>query len=240
MTKIQRQKGLIIIPTYNERENIVRIIPEVFKENLPLDVLVVDDNSPDHTAKFVKDMQKENSHIFLMEREGKGGLGSAYVSGFKYALEHEYEFIFEMDADFSHSPKYLKDFLREAEMADLVLGSRYKDGKISVVNWDWKRLLLSYCANIYARWVTGLPVSDATGGFKCFRKRALEALDLDKIGSDGYCFQIETTFKLWKKKFSIAEVPIVFTDRTIGESKMSGAIITEALFVLMKLRLGLK
>ena len=142
-------KRLVIIPTYNERENIVRIIPEVFKENLPLDVLVVDDNSPDHTAKFVKDMQKENSHIFLMEREGKGGLGSAYVAGFKYALEHEYEFIFEMDADFSHSPKYLKDFLREAEMADLVLGSRYKDGKISVVNWDWKRLLLSYLSLIH-------------------------------------------------------------------------------------------
>ncbi len=143
-----------------------------------------------------------------------------------------------MDADFSHHPKYLADFLKSAEDKDVVLGSRYKDGKISVVNWDWKRLLLSYCGNIYARLMSGLPVSDATGGFKCFSNKALSSLDFDALASDGYCFQIETTFRLWKKGYKIGEVPIVFTDRIVGESKLSGKIITEALFVLIKLRMG--
>ena len=228
-------KGLIIIPTYNEQENIGKIVPEVFSLGLPLDILVVDDGSPDETAKVVKEMQEEYPGLHLMEREGKGGLGSAYVAGFKWSIENEYEWTFEMDADFSHDPKYLKDFLEKIPSCDVVLGSRYKDGKISVVNWDWYRLVLSYMANIYARMVTGLPVRDATGGFKCFTHRALKSLNLDSIHSDGYSFQIEVSYRLWKKGFDIQEIPIIFADREVGESKMSGKIISEALFVLLKL-----
>ncbi|MGL1901551.1 MAG: polyprenol monophosphomannose synthase [Fibrobacterales bacterium] len=229
---------LIIIPTYNERENIQTIIPLVHKYCSTADILVVDDGSPDGTAEVVKKMQIEDPTIHILEREGKLGLGSAYIAGFKYALKEHYEYVFEMDADLSHDPKHVPDFLKAAEKSDLVLGSRYKDGKISVVNWDWKRLVLSYMGNIYARLVSGMPISDATGGYKCFSRKALQALNLDRISSGGYSFQIEMTYKLWKKGFSIAEVPIIFTDRIIGESKISGQIIREALFVLIKLRLG--
>lgn len=236
---INANKALVIIPTYNEFENIGQIVPQVLDLNLPLEILVVDDGSPDGTADVVKGLQEKYSNrLHIMERQGKGGLGSAYVAGFRWALEKEYEWIFEMDADFSHDPKYLKDFLAEIKNCDLVLGSRYKDGKISVVNWDWYRLVLSYMANIYARFATGLPVRDATGGFKCFTYKALKALNLDAIHSDGYSFQIEISYRLWKKGFDIREIPIVFTDRTVGESKMSGKIISEALFVLLKLRFG--
>lgn len=231
--------ALVIMPTYNEKENIGKIIPEIFAQDLPIEMLIVDDGSPDGTASIVKGLQEQYpGKLHIMEREGKGGLGSAYIAGFRWAIEAEYEWVFEMDADFSHSPKYLKDFLKKIPECDVVLGSRYKDGKISVVNWDWYRLMLSYMANIYARVITGLPIRDATGGFKCFTLKALKALDLDKIHSGGYSFQIEISYRLWKKGFDIQEIPIVFTDRTEGESKMSGGIISEATFVLIKLRLG--
>ncbi len=232
------QTALVIIPTYNEFENISAIIPMILKEDLPLHVLVVDDGSPDGTGQAVKDLQQEYPQVHLMEREGKGGLGSAYIAGFKWALMNEYEWVFEMDADFSHDPKYLKDFLAKIPECDVVLGSRYKDGKISVVNWDWSRLVLSYMANIYARIATGLPIRDATGGFKCFTYKALKALNLDAVQSDGYSFQIEISYRLWKKGFDLQEIPIIFADREVGESKMSGKIIYEALFVLLKLRFG--
>ena len=231
------EKALVIVPTYNECENIARVAETVFGLEREFDLLVVDDNSPDGTAAIVKGLQNEYpGRLHLLERDKKNGLGGAYVAGFRWALERDYEYVFEMDADFSHDPRDLPRFLEEAKDGDLVLGSRYKDGRISVVNWDWKRLVLSYGGNIYARFITGLPVSDATGGFKCFRRAALQALDLDRISASGYSFQIETTYKLWKKGFRIREIPIVFTDRVLGTSKMSGTIISEALFVLIKLR----
>ncbi|MEE1068764.1 MAG: polyprenol monophosphomannose synthase [Fibrobacteraceae bacterium] len=233
------EKSLVVIPTYNEKENILSIIPEVLAQNACFEVLVVDDGSPDGTGDLVEEFSKSEPRVHLMRRKGKLGLGSAYVAGFKWALERDYQYIFEMDADFSHSPKDLTRFLDKAAEADLVLGSRYMNRRISVVNWDLRRLILSYGANLYSRIVTGLPVSDATGGFKCFRRSALEALDFSKMKSDGYCFQIETSFKVWKKKMRVAEIPIVFTDRTKGESKMSGGIISEAFFLVIKLRLGL-
>ncbi len=233
-------KSLVIIPTYNEKENIVSIIPAVLSQDPCFEVLVVDDGSPDGTGDLVEEIGKTEPRVHLMRRQKKMGLGTAYVAGFKWALERDFEYVFEMDADFSHSPNDLTRFLDKAnEGADLVLGSRYLERRISVVNWDLRRLMLSYGANMYTRLVTGLPISDATGGFKCFSRRALETLDLSKMKSDGYCFQIETTFKIWKKQMSVAEIPIVFTDRTKGVSKMSGGIISEALFLVIKLRLGL-
>ncbi|MCL1956672.1 MAG: polyprenol monophosphomannose synthase [Fibromonadales bacterium] len=229
-------KFLIIIPTYNEMENIPEIIPHILAQNENLEILVVDDGSPDGTGDFVDNLSKESGRIHLLRREKKMGLGTAYVAGFKWALEKDYDRIFEMDADGSHSPQALNIFLKEAESADLVLGSRYLNGKISVVHWDWKRLILSYCANFYTRFVTGMPFYDATGGFKCFSREALQNLDLGKLKSDGYCFQIETTHMLWKKGLKIKEIPIIFTDRTKGSSKMSGGIISEAFFLVLKLR----
>jgi len=230
-------KFLIIIPTYNEMENIPEIISQVLAQNENLEILVVDDGSPDGTGNFVENLSKENSRVHLLRREKKMGLGTAYVAGFKWALEKDYDRIFEMDADGSHSPQALNTFLKEAKGADLVLGSRYLNGKISVVHWDWKRLILSYCANLYTRFITGMPFYDATGGFKCFSREALQNLDLGKLKSDGYCFQIETTHMLWKKGLKIKEIPIIFTDRTKGSSKMSGGIISEAFFLVLKLRL---
>ena len=229
-------KSLVVIPTYNEKDNISLIIPEVLRQDSCLEVLVVDDGSPDGTGDIVEAMSVENPKIHLIRRAGKMGLGSAYVAGFKWALERDYERVFEMDADFSHKPSDLPRLLLAAEDADLVLGSRYNEKKIGVDNWDWKRLLLSYFANLYTRLVTGLPVKDATGGFKCFRRIALESLDLSGMKSDGYCFQIETTFKIWKKGLRVKEIPIVFTDRVRGVSKMSGGIISEAFFLVLKLR----
>lgn len=232
-------KSLVIVPTYNEKENISLIMSAILQQDECIDILVVDDGSPDGTGDIVDNESQKNTRVHLLRRKSKMGLGSAYVTGFKWALERNYECIFEMDADFSHSPSDLKKFLETSKDADLVLGSRYKNHRISVVNWDLRRLILSYAANVYTRIVTRLPVSDATGGFKCFRRNALLALDLDKMKSDGYCFQIETTFKIWKKGLRVKEIPIVFTDRTRGTSKMSGGIISEAFFLVLKLRLGL-
>lgn len=232
-------KSLVIVPTYNEKENILLMMDAILSQHECLEVLVVDDGSPDGTGDMVAEAAEKNPKIHLIRRSGKMGLGSAYVTGFKWALERDYERVFEMDADFSHSPTDLTRFLETAEDADLVLGSRYLNHRISVVNWDLRRLILSYGANVYTRMATGLPISDATGGFKCFRRSALEALNLDKMKSDGYCFQIETTFKIWKKGLTVKEIPIVFADRTRGTSKMSGGIISEAFFLVLKLRLGL-
>jgi dolichol-phosphate mannosyltransferase len=230
-------KILIIIPTYNEIESLPLMIPALEALNLGLEMLVVDDGSPDGTGAWVREQQKTKPHLHLIQREGKLGLGSAYVRGFRYALEHGYDYVFEMDADFSHDPAYIPDFLEAIRDADLVIGSRYING-VNVVNWPMSRLLLSYFANMYARWITGIPVRDATGGFKCFRAEALRTLDLDGISSGGYSFQIEVNYKLWKKGCRIREIPIIFKDRTMGTSKMSGGIIREALFLLVKLRLG--
>lgn len=229
-------KTLVIIPTYNESENIEEIVPEILQKDPSIDVLIVDDNSPDGTGKMADEMAKDNSRLRVLHREKKAGLGTAYKDGFKYALENNYDYIFEMDADFSHDPKYLPHFLQAIKETDLVLGSRYISG-VNVINWPISRLLLSYYANVYTRWVTGLPVKDATGGFKCFRRKVLEKIDLDRVQSEGYSFQIEMSFRAWKKGFKIKEIPIVFEDRRVGQSKMSKKIVREAVWRVWKLRL---
>jgi len=229
-------KTLVIIPTYNEAENIARLIPAVLGQDPGIDVLVVDDASPDGTAERVRDLKGSSTRVHLRERSGKLGLGSAYVEGFKFALQNSYEYIFEMDADFSHNPKEIPTFLSRMSEYDLVVGSRYIDG-VRVLNWPIQRLLLSFCANVYTRFMTGLRLHDATGGFKCYRRQVLEAIDLDNIRSNGYAFQIEMSYKAWKKGFQILEIPIVFLDRRVGNSKMSKSIIYEAFFMLWKLRL---
>ncbi len=228
-------KTLVIIPTYNEAENVSLVIDAALRQKESIDVLIVDDNSPDGTSGIVKERQKTNKRIHLLEREGKMGLGSAYVAGFKYALKNDYEYIFEMDADFSHDPNDIPRMLDEIENADLVIGSRYVKG-INVVNWPMRRLLLSFMAAQYAKFITGMKINDPTGGFKCFRREVLEAVDLDDIISDGYSFQIEMNFRTWIKKFRIKELPIVFTDRRVGESKMSKKIVREAIIVVWKLK----
>lgn len=229
-------KTLVIIPTYNELENVKKIIPEVLRQNDGIDVLIVDDNSPDKTGDYVEELSKQNSRVKLIRREKKLGLGTAYIAGFKYALQNNYDYVFEMDADFSHDPNEIKNFLEAIKEADLVLGSRYING-VRVLNWPMRRLLLSYFASVYTRVITGLPVKDATGGFKCFRIDVLKAVDLDRIKSNGYSFQIEMTFKAFKKGFRIKEIPIVFVDRVKGKSKMSKKIVWEAVFMVWKLRL---
>lgn len=229
-------RALVIIPTYNERENITRIIPAVLAQDDRIDVLIVDDGSPDGTGGIVDGIADQNPRVHALHRSGKLGLGTAYVAGFRWALERDYEFIFEMDADFSHNPDRLPKFLEAIKNADLVLGSRYQNGQINVVNWPMSRLFLSYSANIYARRVTGLQVFDATGGFKCFRRKVLEAIDLSDVRSNGYAFQIEMTFRAWKKGFRIIEIPIVFVDRMEGASKMSKRIVREAVWMVWRLR----
>lgn len=235
--EIPFRKSVIVIPTYNEIENIDRLITVIKSIDFGVDVLFVDDNSPDGTGKRIQEriQLEEKQWIFLLQRSGKLGLGTAYVAGFKWALENGYERIFEMDADLSHNPCEIPNFLRAAESADLVIGSRYKQG-INVVNWPLSRLLLSYGASIYTRMITGLPVKDPTGGFKCFRREVLQSLKLDDVKSNGYSFQIELTFKAWKKKYKIMEIPIIFIDRTVGKSKMSKAIVREAVMMVWKLR----
>lgn len=230
------ERSLVIVPTYDEKENIEGLISAVLSQDPAIDVLVVDDGSPDGTGNLVDSIAAENSRVHAIHRAAKLGLGTAYVAGFKWALARDYQFIFEMDADFSHSPDRLPEFLKAIQTADLVLGSRYLNGQVNVVNWPMGRLFLSYSANIYARRVTGLPVSDATGGFKCFRRGVLESIDLDDIKSNGYAFQIEMTVRTWKKGFRIVEIPIVFVDRTEGSSKMSKRIVREAVWMVWRLR----
>jgi dolichol-phosphate mannosyltransferase len=230
------ERALVIIPTYNERENVAKIIAAALGQDPRIDVLVVDDGSPDGTGAIVDEIAASNPRVHAMHREKKLGLGTAYLAGFRWALGREYEYIFEMDADFSHDPAHLPSFLETVRDADLVLGSRYRNGKVTVVNWPMARLILSYSANIYARAITGLPLFDATGGFKCFRRRVLEAIDLDAVRSNGYAFQIEMSFRAWKKGFRIVEIPIVFVDRTEGESKMSKRIVREAVWMVWRLR----
>lgn len=230
------KRALVIIPTYNEIENISQIVPAVLAQDPRLEVLVVDDNSPDGTGAAVEAMRATEPRIHLLERERKMGLGTAYVAGFKYAIEQGIDYVFEMDADFSHDPAMLPEFLRSIEEYDLVLGSRYVKG-VNVINWPMKRLLLSYYANVYTRIVTGLPVRDATGGFKCFRVEVLKAIDLDRVRSNGYAFQIEMSFKAYRKGYRIHEIPIVFMDRRVGVSKMSKKIVREAITMVWWLRI---
>ena len=229
-------KALVIIPTYNERENLPLIVPDVLARDIRLSVLVVDDNSPDGTGRLAAGLAEANPRVHVLHRPSKDGLGRAYLAGFQWALERDYDRIFEMDADFSHNPKYLPELLKASENTDVVLGSRYISG-VNVINWPIKRLLLSYYANVYARLVTGLPVRDSTGGFKCFRREVLKAINLDSVHSNGYAFQIEMSFRAWKKGFRIREIPIVFTDREQGHSKMSKRIVREAVWMVPKLRL---
>ncbi len=229
-------RALVIVPTYNEANNLPQIVPRIVEQDACLEVLVVDDGSPDGTGRIADQMAAADPRIHVLHREGKLGLGTAYLTGFRWALERDYEFIFEMDADLSHDPKHLPEFLAAAQDADLVLGSRYLNGRVTVVNWPMPRLLLSYFANLYARIVTGHRICDATGGFKCFRRRVLQAIDLDEIHSNGYSFQIEMSFRAWRKGFRIREIPIVFVDRVEGTSKMSGAIIREAIWMVWRLR----
>jgi len=236
MTGSEMQKVLVVIPTYNEAENIVKLLPLILAQGTNIEVLIVDDNSPDRTADVVRSMMQQEPRIRMIEREGKMGLGTAYVAGFKYAIANGYDCVFEMDADFSHNPHEFPKFLEKIREYDLVLGSRYTQG-VRVLNWPMQRLLLSYSANVYTRIITGIPLNDATGGFKCFRREVLEAIDLDRIKSNGYAFQIEMSFKAWKKGFRLVEVPITFHDRRSGVSKMSRKIIYEAVYMLLTLRL---
>ncbi|OGU25934.1 MAG: dolichyl-phosphate beta-D-mannosyltransferase, partial [Ignavibacteria bacterium GWA2_54_16] len=227
---------LVVIPTFNEADNVPQLLPIILNLGDHFNVLVVDDGSPDGTAKLVKEMQKTEPRIHLIERAGKMGLGTAYVAGFKFALANGFEFIFEMDADFSHDPQELPRLLDKAQTYDLVIGSRYISG-VNVVNWPLRRLMLSYGANVYTRIITGMPVRDATGGFKCFRRKVLESIDLDAIHSNGYAFQIEMNFKSWRNGFKLHEIPIVFTDRRNGVSKMSKQIVYEAVWMVWRLKI---
>ena len=231
------ERAVVIIPTYNEASNIAQIVAEVLEQDERLDVLIVDDNSPDGTGKIADEISEAESRVNVLHRDGKLGLGTAYLAGFKWALERSYAYVFEMDADFSHNPKHLPEFLSAIANADLVLGSRYLNRRVAVVNWPMTRLLLSYGANVYAKLVTGHRLFDATGGFKCFKREVLEAIDLDDVGSNGYAFQIEMSFRAKRKGFKIVEIPIVFVDRTDGESKMSGKIVREAVWMVWRLRI---
>ncbi len=230
------EKTLVITPTYNEMDNISRLIPILLSSYSDLDILVIDDNSPDGTGDYIEGLSKQEPRVKMIRRSRKLGLGTAYIAGFKYALQHDYDYVFEMDSDFSHDPKEIRNFLEAVKTYDLVLGSRYVRG-VNVINWPMRRLLLSYFANKYTRFITGMPIQDATGGFKCFRKSVLESINLDKIKSNGYAFQIEMTFKVWKKGFKVGEIPIVFVDRVKGTSKMSKKIVREAVVMVWKLRI---
>jgi len=230
----QDERALVIIPTYNERENIRSIVELVLSQVPNLEILVVDDNSPDGTAAIVTEMAQAEPRVHLLSRAGKLGLGTAYIAGFKWGLSRGYAYLIEMDADFSHDPREIPNMLKAIQEADLVLGSRYIDG-VRVVNWPLSRLVLSKGASYYVRIITGLPVYDPTGGFKCFRRKVLETLELDEVRSNGYAFQIEMTHKAWMKGFRIREIPITFADRSAGQSKMSGHIVREALWMVWSL-----
>ncbi|MCF7918820.1 MAG: polyprenol monophosphomannose synthase [Candidatus Cloacimonetes bacterium] len=226
---------LVIIPTYNEIENIEQIISAVLQQNEEIEVLIVDDSSPDGTAQVVQELQKDEKRVHLIIRKEKKGLGRAYITGFKFALDMGYEYIFEMDADFSHDPADINKLLSAAQDCDLVIGSRYVKG-INVINWPLSRLILSWGASFYVQMITRMRVKDPTGGFKCFHRRVLEAIHFDEILSDGYSFQVEMNYRTWCKGFKITEIPIIFTDRRVGQSKMSKRIIREAIYMVWKLR----
>lgn len=235
------KRALIVIPTYNEKDNLPILIDRIFKIDLSahiteLHLLVVDDNSPDGTADLVRSLQSNDPRIHLLSRPEKQGLGKAYVAGFDYALQNGYDYIFEMDADLSHDPAYLPEFLNRIQHCDLVIGSRYVKG-VNVINWPLSRLLISYFGNKYARWVTGMPIQDATAGYKCFKRETLQAIDLTRVSASGYSFQIEMNYRAWILKFKICEIPIIFYDRTIGASKMSTNIIREGFLLVWKLKI---
>jgi dolichol-phosphate mannosyltransferase len=231
-------KSIVIIPTYNEKENVERMIRKVFSLSLSLDLLIVDDNSPDGTRQIVRRLQENYPGLHMLERPGKQGLGTAYIAGFRWCLERDFEYIFEMDCDFSHNPDDLV-WLHDAcanQGADMAIGSRYVKG-VNVVNWPMNRIIMSYYASMYVRFVTGMPIRDTTAGFVCYRRHVLQKLNLDAIKYKGYAFQIEMKFKAWLSKFNIQEVSIIFTDRRDGQSKMSGGIIKEALFGVLELKI---
>jgi dolichol-phosphate mannosyltransferase len=230
------ERVLVVVPTYNERVNVPLIVPAILGQDPRIDVLVVDDSSPDGTGELADQIAAGNPRVHVLHRTQKEGLGKAYIAGFRWALDHGYDLIFEMDADFSHDPRFLPTFLDAIQDADLVIGSRYKTG-VNVINWPISRLLLSLGANQYARLVTGLPLADSTGGFKCFRRRVLEAIPLERVRSNGYAFQIEMSYLAWKKGFRLKEIPIVFTDRVEGQSKMNRKIVREAVWMVWWLRL---
>ena len=225
------ERYLVILPTYNESLNLPQIVPAILDQDPRLEVLVVDDSSPDGTGELADQLAAAFARVHVLHRSAKEGLGKAYLAGFAWGLERGYDRLLEMDADFSHDPKFLPQLLAAADESDLVIGSRYKSG-VNVINWPMSRLVLSYGANIYVRWVTGLPLTDATGGFKCFRREVLAALPLDRVRSNGYAFQIEMSFRAWRKGFRLTEIPIVFTDRVEGSSKMSKAIVREAVWMV--------
>lgn len=229
-------KAIILIPTYNELNNIQKLLPVILKMYPEMDILIIDDNSPDGTADFVSELSINNSNVKLIKREGKLGLGTAYVEGFRYMLKNGYDIAIQMDADYSHDPKEIANFMKYLDEYDLIIGSRYVQG-VNVINWPMRRLLLSYLANQYTKIITGLPIKDSTGGFKCFKRKVLEAIDLNEIKSNGYSFQIEMTYKAWIKGFKLKEVSIVFTDRVAGTSKMSKKIVREAIIRVWKLRI---
>jgi dolichol-phosphate mannosyltransferase len=227
---------LIILPTFNERENLPRLVPLILAQDPRIEILVVDDASPDGTGQLADDLARDQPRLHVLHRPGKLGLGTAYIAGFKWGLANDFEYLFEMDADFSHDPAHLPTFLDAIEDFDVVLGSRYLHGRVTVVNWPMGRLLLSYFANIYARYVTGVAIADLTGGFKCFRREVLASIPLDDVESNGYAFQIEMSFRAWRRNFRLGEIPIMFVDRDIGESKMSRSIVWEAVWRVWRLR----
>ena len=229
-------KVVVVSPTYNEIENVAELISQVHNITPESDILIVDDNSPDGTHKLVRELMKTDPQLHLIVRAGKMGLGTAYCEGFKWALKNGYDRVIQIDADLSHNPVEIPVMLEESKTFDVIIGSRYIKG-VNVANWPLRRLMLSYFANIYSRIITGLPVKDSTGGFKCFNSKVLEAIELDKIKSEGYAFQIEMNYLSWIKKFKIKEIPIVFVDRTVGKSKMSKKIIYEAIWMVPKLKL---
>ena len=235
--KGEHLKSMVVVPTYNEKDNIERLISEILVQNDSIHIIVVDDNSPDGTGNIVDSIAATNYRVHVLHRSAKMGLGSAYRDGFRYALANNADYIFEMDADFSHDPERIVSFLEKIRDYDLVIGSRYLNG-VSVVNWPIRRLMLSYFASVYTRFVTGIRISDCTSGFKCFRREVVEAIDLDTIKSDGYSFQIEMNYRCIEKGFKVGEIPIIFIDRHSGTSKMSKKIVREAVLMVWKLRLG--
>ena len=229
------ERYLVCVPTYNERANLPLIVPAILEQDPRLEILVIDDSSPDGTGELADTLAAQDSRVHVLHREAKEGLGRAYLAGFRWALDRGYEFVLEMDADFSHDPKFLPLFIEASLQADVVIGSRYKQG-VNVINWPISRLLLSLGANQYARMITGLPISDSTGGFKCFRREVLAAIDFSRVRSNGYAFQIEMSYRAWRQGFRLVEIPIVFTDRVEGQSKMSKRIVREAVWMVWSLR----